>query len=382
MSQKETLRSAANKIYREQSLSISDSFELEELKKIGVILVPSDAPSWVNEIAEFIRKQVCRKYEVGIPVIQKTFPVFEHRSHTENDLDAIYKILTSSEKSDCSVNGKTLFLCDTLSGARLLEIYNNAAKQLGENHCTPLLLDVEAFRRCRSKALEYIARKMDVPDEMLEKYAPYRRKVYCCVDYMVVYASGFESWPDLVHAWHANRQVYHNTPRIIYVDDLQKWTSSAYSAKIFHRFSKLLKRMKIKNVPITVVSDTAPELVMEIIGFKSAIIFIPQLKTYYCGLFRDKFSAGRITFDICEKSFEEYWCSAGAIARQLFCQELLKFLENWKQETYELYGYDFRRLFKPRRFKDWNMKFYWWNYKIRLRSFCTQAFLSEFGTYR
>lgn len=102
-------------------------------------------------------------------------------------------------------------------------------------------------------------------------------------------------------------------------------------------------------------------------------MFIPQLKTYLCELM----VAEQLTFDICEKEFEEHWNLAGPIARQFFCQELKEF-----QKIDDESRLKFCHLVVLRRFKNWNLKFYWWNYKIRLSNLCRQIFLSEFLTYR
>jgi len=57
-------------------------------------------------------------------------------------------------------------------------------------------------------------------------------------------------------------------------------------------------------------------------------------------------------------------------------------MSDWTNRDYNEKGYDFYRLFRHRRFKNWNLRFYWWNYKIRLGNVCRQIYLSEYSTFR
>jgi len=135
-----------------------------------------------------------------------------------------------------------------------------------------------------------------------------------------------------------------------------------------------LRRMAIREPEITIIASAEPQLVLNIIDNKPSIVFIPQLKTYLC----NRMVSEGLAFDICEKEFEEYWNVAGPIALQFFCQELKEFMTDWPEHRRQ----QFDKLFVNRRFKNWNLKLYWWNYKVRLGYLCHQIFLSEFGIYR
>lgn len=383
-----TLRQAAKKIYEENSKRISDCYELEGLKKISVIFVPADAPFYVKEIAAQIRQFVKQKYENRETEIVLTTALFKSPSYTEDYLNMVYKNISDNLEArhaaaSCSDKIEALLLCTPQVAAEMLRFRGKAIETYGEKNIPSLFLDVQSYRLNNENPVDEIAYRAGVAPAVLKAYAPYVRKIYRRSEYLITYASGFESWQDLIYAWHENRRLYKQKPKIVYIDDIRPWTSSEYSARIFHKFCKLLRRLGGKDAFLLNIPSTIPQLVLDTIREKTAIIFIPQLKTYYCKHFYGKgCSANQITFEIYEKLFDEYWENSGPIARQFFCQELKEFTQSWSNEVYQQRGYGFCQLFQSRIFKNWNLKFYWWNHKIRLGNICRQIYLSEYCIIR
>ena len=373
MSQKEDLRYAAKGIYEGNSTRISDCFVLEGLKNIDVIYVTADAPAWVKEIAVQLKQMVKKQYPDTDTEIVLIKPLFNRFSYPDNYL--LWNVYHSlGELCLKNEENEKLLLCGTNEAAAMMRLHSTAVKKYGLKHLPSLFLDVDAYRRCSSYPLADAAERADTAGLDATTFAPYQRKKYIQAEYFVVYASGSECWQDLIHAWHANKQLYAHKPRIIYVDDLRRWTSVDYADAIFKKFSNLLRRMAIREPEITIIASAEPQLVLNIIDNKPSIAFIPQLKTYLC----NKMVSEGLAFDICEKEFEEYWNVAGPIALQFFCQELKEFMTDWPEHRCQ----QFDKLFVNRRFKNWNLKLYWWNYKVRLGYLCRQIFLSEFGIYR
>lgn len=388
MSQNVSLRYAAKKIYQENSQQISDSYELEGLKKISVIYLPQDAPSWVRQIAYLLQRTVSQKYEDCTPEIVITLPLFDGHPQDEDYLNMLFKNISDNLKARHSLplpsnNFETLILCEAPTAVALLKYYGKAIDDYGKEHLPSLLLDVRSFRINQERPLDEVAHLIGVAPAVIEGYSPYVRKIYRQADFLIAYAGGFESWQDLIYAWHENCRLYGKAPKIIFVDDLRRWTSGEYSAKIFHKFCKLLQRLRVKDALLLNIASAHPQLILDTVGEKRAIIFVPQLKTYCCSDFRiqERF-ANQISFGIYEKLFEEYWENNGQIGRQFFCQELSEFLTGWNDDIYQQRGYQFYQLFRHRRFKNWNLKFYWWNFKIRLGNICRQVYLSEYCLIR
>ena len=379
MNNKKSLRAIAKKVFDEKSKRISDCFDIKALKNISVIYVPHDAPVWVCEIASFLKEQIELKYpETTVDIVRVGF-LFSSFSYSSAHLEEICSLISAIQKSRTHIKGtERLLLCRTRETVTLIRMLGLMKRRYGQEFLPTVFLDVEAYHWGRLSAMTDVKSKIGNFVKDLEIYEPYWYRDYISADYLVVYASGSESWPYLIHVWHEIKKALKSKPQILYVDDLKEITSDKYSAKIFRKFSKFLRWMSVKNANVILVSSGDPEQVRDIVRKKNAIVFIPQLKTYLCDIFRKKLSLPGITFNICEKSFSEYWNLAGPIARQYFCYELLNFMTDWSESERN----DFLKLFQQRSFQKWNLKFYWWNYRMRINNMCRQFFLSELGSYK
>lgn len=386
MSQNLTLRQAAKKIYEENSLRVSTCYGLENLQEINVIFIPGDAPAYVKEVAAQLERHVRLKYPDCCPVTL-SIPEMSVSSVKSGHYDEIYAGMEKELRRFDSFSSRlgkaeAVVLADARTIVEMLLLYGNKKQDSGEDFVPRYFLDVNAYMRNDENPGGGISRYADIAPEALQSYMPYLLKRIAPAECLIAYAGGYESWIDLVYAWHEIKRRHGILPRIIYVDDLCRWTSMEYSDKIFRKFEKFLSRLKVK-MPVQKLHSSLPQLIINSLNDCSGIAFLPQNMTYHCGRFQKRECwQGQLSFNISERDFDSVWENSGPIARQFFCQELAEFISDWTNRDYNEKGYDFYRLFRHRRFKNWNLRFYWWNYKIRLGNVCRQIYLSEYSTFR
>ena len=362
------VRRAVKEVYESQSVSFSDCYELEGLKKIRVIFLPSDAPRYVSEIAEFLRNKVKKKYPEINPEIITITPLFSKEAdHKIMACEALKNAAEHLTKLPQVHGEESVILCPSDMVHEILFKKRFAIQQFNEDKIPALLCDTDSFMSSRG-AFEKAALKINVSPEIFLAYELYHKKVPTPADVLVVLASGYECWNVLIDFWHRIANKYKKQAKILYIDDLEQWTSKEYANKIFAKFTWLLKKSNISNTALRMPPYVFS--IADILASQNTIFCIPQEKSSWIYDMRQAMTSSTISFYIIPQEFCDIWTARGPIGKQFFCQEM-KRLEESSQSPNKLNSYNFNT-----RFSDWNLRLYWWNYKACLNNYCWISFLS------
>lgn len=363
------LRLAVKEVYDSQSVSFSDCYELEKLKPIRVIFVPNDAPRYVSAIADFLQTKVKKKYPELSPEIVFIEPLF----HTEGDWgEIVCKSLASAarylQNNALPFGQQSVILCSSDMVAEILLKKRGVTQDYDAAFIPRLICDVDSFKSCTGP-LDLAAHKASVSPEILIAYEPYHKKVPTFADALIVLASGYECWGNMLDVWHQICERYGQRAKIVYIDDLEQWTSKDYAAKIFAKFSWLVKKTKIADRV-----EKFPPHAYTVVGRldqQKSIFFLPQKKSFWVYNLRQASSLQDISFWIYRQEFNDEWAHAGAISRQFLCQDM-KNLEEATKTKLQLDRFQLNK-----RFSKWNLRLFWWNYQICIKNYCWINFLSD-----
>ena len=362
------LRLAVKEVYESQSVSFSDCYELEGLKKIRVIFVPSDAPHYVSKIAEFLQTKVKLKYPEINPEIITISSLFNKDSDWhEMTCKALSDAAQHLKEQNQAYGSQSVVLCFSDIVAEILIARQCLTKSYEECFIPKLICAVDDFKTTKG-AFERAALRINRTNKMLY-YEPYRQKIPTMADIMVVLASGYECWDDMMDLWHLIACRYGKYAKIAYIDDLEQWTSKEYANKIFAKFSWLVQKAKIAD-EVEKFPPYAYKIVEKYEG-QNILFCLPQRKSYWVYNLQQAASATQnISFYIYEQEFNDMWSSLGPIGKQFFCQDM-KNLEEATKMKKRLSGYKLNK-----RFCNWNLRLFWWNYKVCVKNYCWISFLS------
>ena len=362
------LRLAVKEVYESQSVNFSDCYELEGLKPIRVIFLPSDAPRYVSEIAEFLQTKVRLKYPEINPEIITISSLFNKDGDLhEMTCKALSDAAQHLKEQNQAYGSQSVILCSSDIVAEILIKKRFVAKSYEECFIPKLICDVDSFTNY-TMSLELAAHKASVSAEILTAYAAYHKKIPCNAEVMVVFASSYECWNTLIDLWHRIEKLYGTRAKIMYIDDIKQWTSKEYSDKIFAKFSWLAQKSKIADL-----IERMPPYEYTIVGRiaeQTAIFCISQEKSYWVYNIRQATTSSHISFHIERQEFEDIWCHIGPIGRQFFCQDMKNLAEATKKKS-RLDNFALNK-----RFSKWNLRLFWWNYKICIKNYCRISFLS------
>ena len=362
------LHQAVKEVYDSQSVSFSDCYELEGLKKIRVIFLPSDAPRYVSDIAEFLRTKVKKKYpEINPKIITITQLFSKEADHKTMACEALKNAAEQLTKLPQVHGAESVILCPSDMVHEILFKKYSVTKQFNEDKIPLLLCDVDSFMSCRG-AFDKAALKINVSPEIFYAYEVYHQKVPTPADILIVLASSYECWNILIDFWHKIADKYKKQAKIIYIDDIEQWTSKDYANKIFAKFSWLLKKSNISSEVLRLQPYVFS--IADILKTQNTIFCIPQERSYWVYDVRQATAYTTISFYIVPHEFCDLWSELGPIGKQFFCQEIKK-LEDSHLCQNKLIGYDLNK-----RFSNWNLRLYWWNYQICIKTYCWITFLS------
>lgn len=367
MRESKGLRYAAQKIYEDQSVKFSDCYDLEGLKKIKFIFVPSDAPANVLQIVKYLQKEISRKYPEISPEIIKVSPLFSQDKTQADVIHAIYDTSAQYLQKQEGCAAQSMIICDSEAATSLM-LKRRDIKDYDEKYIPLLLLDVYSFTNDIGP-LDHAAFLLNISPKLITAYEPYHRKKCKDADILLVLASEYECWNDLIDIWHKIASDYGKKAQIAYIEDLAPWTSQEYADKVFQKFKWLVAKTHMSNSV-----DRLPAYaynVSDYIAQKKAIICLPQKQSYWIYKIRQASSIDQsISFDICPQDFNTLWNSLGAIGKQFFCQDL-KNLAEITSSPDTLNGYNLHK-----RFSKWNLRLFWWNYRICVKNSCLISYLS------
>ena len=352
-------RLAAQEIYDRQSVNFSNCYELEGLKEIKTIFLPSDAPAYVLKQAEFLQAKVRQQYHTTEPEIVKISPLFKIRGLRSDIANrALIKVSKYLRLSNPVKFPKSVILCPS---ELAIELILKMKKYIPSDEFIPLLIcDEESFDNC-SRPLEKVAQLINVSLELISHYGIYRQKLCKDADFLVVLASGYESWDYMIDLWHQISYHHGKCAEIIYVEDLENLTSPQYAEQIYAKFEWLIMRSKIPAEITKITPNSVKDIKMK------SIFCIPQQKSYW--FYKCK-GMPNISFYIIKQNFAELWSERGAIGRHYLCQDLRE-LEKATQKKSRL---DEELLNK--RFNKWRLNLFWWKNKIKIKNHCWISFLN------
>ena len=345
------IRENIKSVYEKETRQISTCFNLIDLKRINVICVASDAPYYIREIALNLQKELTKSCSELQPKILTISPLFGHRSH--NYVEQTFQNL--EQREDKLPDEKCLILATAEIIHELLTFVRKRARQ------AYVFLDIDAYRYDFVSPFNLTDQSGLEANKVLP-YMAYKMRQPINARYLIAYASSYEVWGNLFDLWHQLKVCYGYKANIIYVDDIQPWTSLAFGNTIFHKFEKFMKKLKV-DTKVTQVPATSPNIVSDIVGGDKGIAFLIQSKT--C----NKTYEDNIRLFIRPEDFNQLWSDYGRIEKQFLCQSLRE------TTTLDL------KLPLPKRFHPLELKWFWWNYKVKLSFCCWQTFLSEFNSY-
>lgn len=367
------LRLAAKKVYESLASGFSECYDLEGLKEIRFIFIASDAPRNVIQMAYFLQNKVKEIYSDIDPQIIKTSPLFNKE---EDKADMAYKALDEAtkymKKHEFTYAMKSVILVPSDMVYELLHQREKLARIYTECYIPALICDVDSLKDGYG-AFDKTIQSMNVLPKTLAPYEPYHKKTQAQTDIFVVLASGYECWDHMIDMWFENTKRFGKQAKIAYIDDIEQWTSKKYADQIFVIFEKLMKKSKI-SVPIEKFPPYSAHLVVgnSVSSGETCTVCIPQSQSHWYYMFKQASTTHqKVNLFILPQEFDSLWCTYGAIGRQFFCQRLRKLAEIRGQKS------DLSLLNLHKRFSNWNLRLFWWNFKICLKNYCWISYMSR-----
>lgn len=367
MRESKGLRYAAQKIYEDQSVKFSDCYDLEGLRPIQVIFVPSDAPANAWQIANLLKEEISNKYPETISEIITAAPLFNQDTTKAEVIHSFYESTAHYLQEHNKTAKYSLIVCDAQAAVSLM-LKKRDIKEYDEKYIPMLLLDINSFINAFGP-LDGATHLLNVSSQLVSAYEPYHKKICKNADILIALASGYESWSDLIDTWTHIASHYKKHAQIAYVEDLAPWTSQEYADKIYQKFQWLVSKTKLSDDVVRL--PAYPYTLSNYLKQKTAIFCLPQKNSYWVHKLRQIATPEQnISFDIYQQDFETLWSSLGTIGKQFFCQDLRNLAEATNSPD-TLSDYPLNK-----RFSKWNLRLFWWNYRICVKNSCLISYLS------
>lgn len=322
------LRQAIRKLYNDQSLSVSDCYKLQHLRKIGSIFYFSaDVAS--KQLAKIIQKQV-ESYFFQ-PVLLQAVPFNLTAGNYYQGWKEMLKFISHQDSMQ-----KSLVICNSISARILLEFAS--IKELSDKFFIPnYILDINEYRE------EDLVYWKKVPAEIRaikEQKSIYQKKSPQLVQTLIVLMSSLECMEALSEI---NDFALENIILINDCDTAPQWYRRRQRAKFDQAIRKIFPQIKSQEIG-------SEEFKTKIASLDSSIMILPQSKTWW------KYYASSEVLFLIYTEDETDMDDFGLMEFQSFCEDMAQFAltaPNSKEAQ------TFRELYCPKHFNCFNKTAYW-----------------------
>lgn len=323
------LRQAMRAIYAERSLSISDCYKLEKIHKVECIYYNLEDKT-SKQLAEILQKQI-EAYSFQPVLIQGiTFNLIANNYYL-GWKEALRFI--SIEKKDAQ---KTLVLCNSIVARILLE-FASIDEMSGRFNIPDYILDINEYK---NEGMSYWKKvPLDIA-KLKEQKAIYTNRSYKITGKAVILLSSLEYINKL------KELSYNGLDTIILVNDCPQapqWFVKRQINKFNHSIATLFPKIFTKQY-------TQAEFKKEISTLDSAIMFVPQNKTWW-----KYYASSEVSFWIDADDISDF-DDFGPMDFQSFCEDIVQFAEISPQQQA---AQNFLKFYKRKKFNCLNRFVYW-----------------------
>ena len=322
------LRQAIRSLYDDKSLSISDCYRLSSIKKANSIYYQQN-----DKDSQMLSKLLQQYIEATYfhPVVIQAVPFNLTAQNYYLGWKEALKFVSSLEDAQ-----KTLVICNSIVARILLE-FASIDEMSGKFNIPDYILDINEYK---DEEMSYWKKAPTEIVKLKEQKALYQARSYKLVNHAVISLSSLEYMTNLTALYAPQLET------IILVNDCP----NAPTWFVKRRTQKFIQTIKALFPQIATKQYTQAEFKKEISNLDSAIMFVPQSKTWWKHYVSSGVYFWIDTDDISDMD------DLGPMDFQSFCEDIVQFAATSPNQQL---SQDFLKSFQRKKFNCLNRFVYW-----------------------